>query len=266
VPELPEVETIRRSLEREFLGRRLERIKILEPRLLQNCSEKELKRALVGQKLEKLGRRAKFLLLEFGQHSAVLHLRMTGWFHLASAINPRLILEFDKQTLYFEDTRRFATLHLAKTEKLGELKPLARLGIEPFHPNYTLKNFRQILKKPQEIKRLLLDQTQIAGIGNIYASEALFASRIHPLRPANRLNSRETKRLFTQIEKILTRAIEAQGTTIASYRSLDGTGNFQNFLAVYERAGQPCPRCTRPIARLVQGGRSSYFCPGCQTL
>jgi formamidopyrimidine-DNA glycosylase len=264
MPELPEVETVRRSLEREFLKRRLEKLALHEPRLLQNCSEKKLKRALLKQKLESVGRRAKFLILGFGHHSIVFHLRMTGWFHLKPTKNPRLILEFNQKKLYFEDTRRFATLYLAETKHLPKLKPLAQLGIEPFNENYTLVNFRQALKSAQEIKRWLLDQTKIAGLGNIYASEALFASQIHPMRPASKVTPKEAQKLFVQIEKILSQAIEEQGTTIESYRSLDGIGNFQNFLAVYDRASQPCIRCKTSIERIVQGGRSSYFCPRCQ--
>ncbi|MBI1742305.1 bifunctional DNA-formamidopyrimidine glycosylase/DNA-(apurinic or apyrimidinic site) lyase [Candidatus Acetothermia bacterium] len=264
MPELPEVETIRRSLEREVLNLQLRDLEVHEPRLLQNCTEKELKRALIGNKVGKLGRRAKFLIFDFGKHSIVFHLRMTGWFSLDRPQKPRLILKFDRKTLYFEDTRRFGTLHLTETKNLSELQPLAQLGIEPFHPSYTLKNFRASLQSPQEIKRSLLDQTKIAGLGNIYACEALFASKIHPERSASSLSAQEVKRLFTQIEKMLERAISEQGTTVDTYRSLDGVGNFQNFLAVYDRENQPCIHCKATIERLEQGGRSSYCCPKCQ--
>ena len=266
MPELPEVETIRRSLEREILDLQLRDLEVHEPRLLQNCTEKELKRALVGNEVGKLARRAKFLIFDFGKHSMVFHLRMTGWFSVDCPQNPRLILEFDRKTLYFEDTRRFATLHLSETKRLAQLKPLAQLGIEPFHPSYTLSNFRKLLESAQEIKRLLLDQTKIAGLGNIYACEALFAGKVHPARPAASLSAQKAKRLFTQIEKILERAISEQGTTVDTYRSLDGVGNFQNFLAVYDRENQPCIYCETIIERLEQGGRSSYFCPRCQRL
>ncbi len=266
MPELPEVETVRRSLEREFLNLRLKKLEVRESRLLQNCSEKELKRAVLNNKLEAMERRAKFLILGFGDYAILFHLRMTGWFHLKPTKNPRLILEFDRKKLYFEDTRRFATLSLFETAQLSQCAPLAQLGIEPFYKNYTLENFFEIIKSAQEIKRLLLDQTKIAGLGNIYASEALFASKIHPLRLASSLTRTEAKALFQSIEKILAQAIQEQGTTIQNYRSLDGVGNFQNLLAVYDRANHPCIRCKAIIERVVQGGRSSYFCPRCQRL
>ncbi|MCS6937241.1 MAG: bifunctional DNA-formamidopyrimidine glycosylase/DNA-(apurinic or apyrimidinic site) lyase [Candidatus Bipolaricaulota bacterium] len=266
MPELPEVETLRRALERELIGRRLQSLDIYEPRLLQNASEEELQRALVGQTLQSVGRRAKFLLFDFGPHTAVLHLRMTGWPTLTPVQTPRFVFRFDqKKTLYFSDPRRLATLHLVPTAHAHTLPPLNGLGIEPFQPTYTLKNFLALLQTDQEIKRLLLDQRKIAGIGNIYACEALFASRIHPQRPAKSLSRAEARRLFAQIEKILARAIAEQGTTVKTYRRLAGeSGNFQNFLAVYDRAGEPCVRCQTPIERLTQGGRGTYFCPTCQ--
>ncbi len=266
MPELPEVETIRRALDRELAGLTLRSLAISEPRLLQNASERELKSALIGRRLERVGRRAKFLLFDFGSYTAVLHLRMTGWPTLQPIARPRFVFAFDSdKTLYFQDTRRFATLHLARSDRVHRLPPLACLGIEPFQKNYTLKNFLKLLQSYREIKSLLLDQTKIAGVGNIYACEALFASKIHPQRPAQSLSPSEAKSLFAQIKKILARAIAEQGTTVSTYRQLDGaSGNFQNLLLVYDREGEPCAQCQTPIARIVQGGRGTYFCPRCQ--
>lgn len=266
MPELPEVETIRRALDRELAGRTLRSLAIYEPRLLQNASEQEFKRALVGRRLERVGRRAKFLLFDFGRYTAILHLRMTGWLTLQPIGCPRFIFEFNSdKTLYFQDTRRFATLHLARSDRVHKLPPLARLGIEPFRKDYTLKNFLKLLQTDQEIKRLLLAQNRIAGVGNIYACEALFASKIHPQRPAKSLSQSEAKKLFAQIKKILERAIAEQGTTVSTYRQLGGaSGNFQNLLLVYDREGEPCAQCKTPIVRIAQGGRGTYFCPTCQ--
>lgn len=266
MPELPEVETIRRALDRELAGRTLRALAIYEPRLLQNASEQECKRALVGRRLERVGRRAKFLLFDFGQHTTVLHLRMTGWPTLQPVEYPRFVFEFDSnKTLYFQDTRRFAMLHLARSDRVHKLPPLARLGIEPFQKNYTLKNFLKLLQTDQEIKRLLLAQHKIAGVGNIYACEALFASKIHPQRPAKSLSPSEAQQLFAQIKKILARAIAEQGTTVSTYRQPGGaSGNFQNLLLVYGRESTPCAQCRTPIVRLKQGGRGTYFCPQCQ--
>lgn len=266
MPELPEVETIRRAVERELVGRRLTALSVHEPRLLQNAPERELKRTLLGHHLRAVGRRAKLLLFDFGKHTAVLHLRMTGWLTLSLVEKPRLVFEFTQnKKLYFQDRRRFATLSLVESAKLDELPSLARLGIEPLGKDYTLKNFFKRLQTDQEIKRLLLDQCKIAGLGNIYACEALFASKIHPQRPANSLSRAEAQRLFTKIEKILARAIAEQGTSVSTYRLLTGeSGNFQNFLRVYDRAGKPCYRCRTLIVRIEQGGRGTYFCPKCQ--
>jgi formamidopyrimidine-DNA glycosylase len=264
MPELPEVETIRRALAREFAGRRLHDLSASEPRLFQGLTRRALRRALVGQRLERLKRRAKFLIFDFGVYSAVLHLRMTGWLSLEQPARPRMAWHFDERSLYLADPRRFAALYLVPSQKLLALQPLAQLGIEPLHPSYTFDHFRALLHTKQEIKRLLLDQTKIAGLGNIYACEALFASKLHPARAASSLSAGESRRLFDQIEAILERAIAQQGTTVRTYRSLEGAGNFQNFLAVYGREGQPCVRCRAPIVRLSHGGRSSYFCPRCQ--
>ena len=266
MPELPEVETLRRALARELEGCTLTALRIHEPRLLQNASEQELIQALVGRRLRAVKRRAKFLLFDFGQHTVVLHLRMTGWPTLSSIRNPRFVFEFaHNKTLYFSDTRRLATLHLVPSAQAHKLPPLAELGIEPFQPSYTFENFWALLQTEQEIKKLLLDQRKITGIGNIYACEALFASKIHPQRPANSLARSEARRLFVQIEHILKQAIAAQGTSVRTYRVLTGElGNFQNFLRVYDRAGKPCIRCRTPIVRIEQGGRGTYFCPRCQ--
>jgi formamidopyrimidine-DNA glycosylase len=268
MPELPEVETFRRALAQELEGKTLQALHIYEPRLLQNASERELRRALVGHRLRAVRRRAKFLLLDFGEHTAILHLRMTGWPTLRPIKNPRFVFEFSQnKTLYFSDTRRLATLHLVPSADAEKLPPLAGLGIEPFQPSYTFENFWAILQSEQEIKKLLLDQRKIAGIGNIYACEALFASKIHPRRPANTLSKAEARRLFTQIERILARAIAEQGTSVRTYRVLTGeAGNFQNFLRVYDRAGEPCVRCRAKIVRIEQGGRGTYLCPRCQLI
>ncbi len=266
MPELPEVETLRRALAEELEGKKLRALHIYEPRLLQNASERELQRLLIGRRLRAVRRRAKFLLFDFGEYTAILHLRMTGWPTLRPIKDPRFVFKFSQnKTLYFSDTRRLATLHLVPSADAEKLPPLAELGIEPFQLSYTFENFRAILQSEQEIKRVLLDQRKIAGIGNIYACEALFASKIHPKRPANTLSEDEARRLFTQIEKILARAIAEQGTSVRTYRALTGEpGNFQNFLRVYDRAGEPCVRCRAKIVRIEQGGRGTYLCPRCQ--
>ncbi len=277
MPELPEVETIRRGLEQELLGRTLLDLHVKERvHLLKNCSPAQLRRALIGRRLKAVGRRGKFLIFDFersekqhsslGQHSIVLHLRMSGRLLLVPAQHTRLILKFSDKTLYFDDARRFGMLYLFESALRESLPPLSELGIEPLTPAYTFGGFRALLQSKQEIKRLLLDQRKLCGLGNIYANEALFAAGIHPQRPACSLSSREARRLFEAIAAVLTRAIEAGGTSIDSYRTPQGElGRFQEEFSVYERAGKPCYRCGELIESISQGGRSSYFCPCCQT-
>jgi len=266
MPELPEVETIRRALARELLNLRLQKLQVFDLKLLQNATERQLQSALVGHRLDEISRRGKFLILGFGERKLVLHLRMTGWLSLHRSERPRLLMQFGSgKALYLEDTRRFATLYLSTRKGLDQLPALAQLGLEPFQPEYMLKNFSKLLKSEQEIKRLLLDQHKIAGLGNIYACEALFAAKIHPLRRADRLTAREMRRLFEAIPAILGQAIAEQGTSVDTYRLLRGeSGNFQNLLKVYGRERQPCPHCGSPIKRIAQGGRSSFFCSSCQ--
>lgn len=265
MPELPEVETIRRDLAKYFKKLRLSDLVVKERRLLQNCSPPKL-RKLIGQRLESVGRRAKFLILDFGRHAIVIHLRMTGDFFLSEKKHTSLIFKFEGgKQLYLDDPRRFATLYLAESAKLNKLEPLRNLGVEPFQQNYQFPRFEKLLQTKQEIKRLLLDQRKIAGLGNIYASEILFAAKIHPKRPANELSEAEARRLYEKIPKILKLAIENQGTSIATYRTLSGEpGGFQNLLQVYGREGERCYACDTIIAKIIQGGRSTYFCPQCQ--
>lgn len=265
MPELPEVETIRRGLEKEFLHARLLGIEVRDRRLLRDCPLSELE-WLGGKSLERIVRRGKFLILEFDGLALVIHLRMTGRLLPQEEDHTRLVLQFsDGRQLVLDDPRRFATLHCARVDQLKELEPLRRLGLEPFTVSYTFENFRRILRTKQEIKRLLLDQGKLAGLGNIYASEVLFRAGIHPQRQANSLSLKEARRLFEAIPRLLEEALAAQGTTISDYRTASGeSGGFQQFLKVYGRAGEPCPRCGASIEQLSQGGRSSYFCPRCQ--
>ncbi|OGF57619.1 MAG: DNA-formamidopyrimidine glycosylase [Candidatus Fraserbacteria bacterium RBG_16_55_9] len=268
MPELVEVETIRRSLEREIVGLTLQDIDVKERvHLLKNCSLSQLKRCLTGWQLMTVMRRGKYLIFDFGRYSMILHLRMSGRLLLQPARHTRLVLDFDEKKLFFDDARRFGMLYLSESSQLEELKPLKELGIEPLSLGYTLGAFRQKLRTREEIKRSLLDQRKIAGLGNIYANEALFEARIHPKRQANSLSPQESRRLFQAIPLILGRALEAGGTSIDSYRTPQGElGRFQEDFSVYERAGRPCRRCLASVKRIAHGGRSSYFCPKCQPL
>ncbi|MCR4404074.1 MAG: bifunctional DNA-formamidopyrimidine glycosylase/DNA-(apurinic or apyrimidinic site) lyase [Candidatus Acetothermia bacterium] len=265
MPELPEVETIRRGLEGLLVGARLAAVEVRDPRLLRDCPLPDLE-GLRGKALERVARRGKFLILDFSGLALVIHLRMTGRLLPQEEGHTRLVLGFsDGKRLVLDDPRRFATLHCVRAERLEEFEPLRRLGLEPFTASYTLGNFQKLLQTKQEIKRLLLDQRKLAGLGNIYANEALFRAGIHPQRRADSLSLEEAQRLFEAIPQLLEEAIALQGTTISDYRTATGdSGSFQLFLKVYGRGGEPCPRCGAPIEQTSQGGRSTYFCSECQ--
>jgi formamidopyrimidine-DNA glycosylase len=268
MPELPEVETIRRDLEHKIVGKTLCNLEVKERvHLLKNCSASELKKTMIGQRLMAMKRRGKYLLFCFEKSVLVLHLRMSGRLLLEPAKHTRLVLEFSKnKTIYFDDARRFGALYLSSQKELEDLPTLQKLGIEPFSKDYSLKNFRFKLNSKQEVKRWLLDQSKITGVGNIYACEALFEARINPERVANLLSTPESKRLFEAVLEILKRAIESKGTSIDSYRMPSGElGNFQKNFSVYDRLKEPCHRCQTPISRISQAGRSTYFCPNCQS-
>lgn len=269
MPELPEVETIRRDLNDALRGARLERVEVYEPRLLRNCSKRALAQALSGQTLKGVGRRGKFLLFHFGKHSVVVHLRMSGWFSLEPGAHTRMEMTFNRGRLHFDDTRRFGTLHLVKTDALERCAPLAGLGLEPLGPELTVEALHAFCTSARPIKQLLLDQTKIAGIGNIYACEALHRAKIHPLGPCRNLSRANAMAVRDSVVFILNAAIENHGSTlgdsVGDYRTLEGArGSFQDRFAVYGREGQPCLTCKTPIQRIVQAQRSTYFCPRCQ--
>ncbi|MFQ6033616.1 MAG: bifunctional DNA-formamidopyrimidine glycosylase/DNA-(apurinic or apyrimidinic site) lyase, partial [Candidatus Bipolaricaulia bacterium] len=266
-----EVETIRRSLEREVVGRKIARLELRRPGLLQDLTLQELEAKAVGAKIGGIRRRAKYLIFDLdNDHSLVFHLGLEGLFLLneKDTENVHLILHFTSgQRLYFDDIKGYARLFLVPTEKVEELASIAKLGLEPFTSNYRWESFTKLMRTNQEIKRLLLDQAKIAGVGNIYASEVLHRCRIHPRQLANDLSLNDARCLFDEIQRIMEEAIQHRGTSVYHYRDIDGSkGEFQDFLKVYGKAGQPCPRCGTPIEEIEQGGRGTFFCPQCQPL
>jgi len=271
MPELPEVETIRRSLEREVVGKEIAKIELRRPGLLQDLTLQELEERAVGAKILGIRRRAKYLIFDLdNEHSLVFHLGLEGLFLLdeKDTENVHLIFHFaDGPRLYFDDIKGYGRLFLVPTAKVEELPSIAKLGLEPFTPSYTWESFAKLMRTNQEIKRLLLDQAKIAGVGNIYASEVLYRCGIHPRQLANDLSLNDARCLFDEIQHIMEEAIEHRGTSVYHYRDIDGSkGEFQNYLEVYGRAGQPCLRCGTPIEQIDQGGRGTFFCPKCQPL
>ncbi|MGC8875979.1 DNA-formamidopyrimidine glycosylase [Thermus sp.] len=262
MPELPEVETTRRKLLPLLLGRRILEVRHQDPLRYRHTERAE------GRRVEGVGRRGKFLLLSLsGGLEMVLHLGMTGGFRLEETPHTRVRFLLEKGVLYFHDPRRFGRIWVVERGDHREIPLLSRLGPEPLSEAFTFPGFLQGLRSARPLKALLLDQTRVAGMGNIYADEALFRARLSPLRPGRSLGEEEAWRLFQAIREVLSEAVALGGSTLSdrAYRQPDGLpGSFQERHAVYGRAGLPCPACGAPIARRVVAGRGTHFCPNCQ--
>jgi formamidopyrimidine-DNA glycosylase len=271
MPELPEVETIRRQLAPAVEGSTITAVEILDPRWTRPEPPELVQDALPGRRIEHLNRAGKYLDWELsGDLHLLIHLRMTGSLLLdpvAEPLHTRVRFELDgERRLIYVDPRRFGTGHLlpgvaARDAYLGQ-----RIGIEPLTPEFTLPHLRALARgRRAPVKSFILDQRRIAGVGNIYADEALFRARIHPLRPAGSLTRPQLGALREAIEEALLAGIEAKGATIDDFRHVDGAyGSFQDRFLVHRREGEPCPRCGTTIRKLVVGGRGTYVCERCQ--
>ena len=273
MPELPEAETIARGLHTAIAGRRIERIKIHRDEVVEPMSPAAFRRRLRGRRVERVGRRAKWIAAELEDGGRwVTQLRMTGRFSwsLPSPLRaePHLSASFtfedDGGVIRFYDTRRFGRMWVLDEREWERLD--ARLGVEPLSDEFTPRLLAELLSASRApIRNWLLDQHRVAGIGNIYAVEACYRARIDPRRPAGSLEHGEVRRLTNAIRKVLGDAVERRGTTFSDYRDLLGEGGeFQNALAVYGREGETCRRCGGAIKRAVLAGRSAFFCPDCQ--
>lgn len=273
MPELPEIEVLRRSLEPRLLGRRIERIEARRVALREPLDGRALRRALSGARIVAVRRRAKYLLLDVESGSTLLvHLGMSGRLTLAAADAPRephehLSLHLDGgERLRLRDPRRFGLAVAIATAGLSEDPHLATLGVEPLSPEFGAELLcAAAARRRGPVKNFLMDGRVVVGVGNIYASEALFRARIAPQRGVDRLRSAQWARVADAVVETLAQAIAEGGTTLNDFT--DGAGSpglFQVSLAVYARGGEPCPRCAARIRRLVQAGRSSFYCPRCQ--
>jgi len=268
MPELPEVETIRRQLVKDLVGKKIQAVKILVPKLIKEISPTLFQRRIVGKEIANIRRRGKYLIFDLKPLLYLqVHLKLSGQLLYSSGPEPGvdyhiLFLFKDGSRLYYHDLRRFGGFTLRSEDP----EPLLNLGPEPLSPAFTFKCWKQlILGKNSRIKTFLLDQHEIAGLGNIYATEALFRAGIHPDRRVSALQPDETKKLYQAIKSILRKALKAGGTSIQDYLKPDGShGNFQKSLFVYRRKGQPCLRCGNMIRVQKDGSRSTYFCPSCQ--
>jgi formamidopyrimidine-DNA glycosylase len=271
MPELPEVETIRRQLAPLVEGRRIERVRILDPRWSRPLAPEELQDALTGRRVLALGRRGKYLIWECSDEVyLVQHLRMTGSVLHAPSPEPKHVrawIELDRGgPLAIVDPRRFGTAELALGhEQLGRFFA-ARLGLEPLEEGFSAEHLRALARgRRTPVKAFLLDQSKVAGVGNIYADEALHRAGVHPLRPAGKLSATEWERLREAVVWALQAGIEARGATIDDFRHVDGVwGSFQDRFQVHRREGEPCPGCGGEIVKLRVAGRGTYVCERCQ--
>jgi formamidopyrimidine-DNA glycosylase len=274
MPELPEVETVRRSLLPVILHKPIESVEVHYERILQHITPQEFQARLTGLRFLDLTRRGKYLIFHLERElELVAHLRMTGRLiyysdsAIAQAKHTSVIFGFGSAgDLRFEDVRKFATLDLVKIGEYEQIKGLAKLGVEPLAEEFTVQFLQEItVNRSATIKGILLDQSKIAGLGNIYADESLFLAKIHPERTGNSLQKKELKRLHQAIQKVLGLAIEGQGTTLRDYRTGFGQeGSFQNELQVYGKKGEKCPRCGVDLEHKKVAGRTSHYCPTCQ--
>jgi formamidopyrimidine-DNA glycosylase len=274
MPELPEVETVRRGLLASLPGKQITAVKVLRPASVGAPDPLRFAKLLVGHTFNDITRRGKYILFHFdGGATMVAHLRMSGRLLIsghdkarAEHVRVRIVLNGGEE-LIFEDMRVFGRLwFVPKSQPVEKIVTgLATLGVEPLEKLDSAYLLAAFAKRTQAIKTVLLDQTIIAGIGNIYADEALHLAHIHPRKPAKDLTLPELKVLSKQIIEVLAQAIEMRGSSLRNYTDASGVnGNYQNRAWVYGREGQPCHNCGTEIERIKLAGRSSHFCPNCQ--
>jgi formamidopyrimidine-DNA glycosylase len=271
MPELPEVETIRRQLAPHLEGRSIEHVEILDARWTRPFAAGAVEEQLRGVTVTRVDRAGKYLDLALsGEGHLLIHLRMTGSLLFDPHVEPlhtRVRFQLDGgHRLVYVDQRRFGTGHLMAGAAQRDAYLSARLGAEPFTPSFTASYLRRAARgRKAPVKAFLLDQRRIAGVGNIYADEALFRAGVHPLRPAGALRPAQWERLHAAIEEVLAAGIDARGATIDDFRHVDGArGSFQDRFLVHLRAGQPCVTCGKPIRKIVAAGRGTYVCERCQ--
>jgi formamidopyrimidine-DNA glycosylase len=270
MPELPEVETVARDLRPLVIGATIVDATTNWARTLRGIAPDAFAKGVAGRRIEGVSRRGKQVVVDLSDGSFLtIHLKMTGQLFVVrqgGRVDPyvRLVMELDDgREIRFRDIRKFGKVGLYVTAD----DPFAAIGPEPLADTFTLARFRKRLRaRKGRLKPLLLDQSFIAGIGNIYADEALWAARLHPLRSARSLRPADERRLYHEIRRILAEAVERRGSSVDDYTAPDGDGTMQERLLVYQRAGEPCLRCGRPIRRIVVGGRATHFCSWCQRL
>ena len=272
MPELPEVETIKRDLEKKILNQNIVRVFIHDGRVIRNSSHRSFIKNLTGKTFAEISRRGKALIFKFrGSGYLVVQLMMTGQLIYSTKTpsnkNSPLKVSFhlsNNSYLNYNDQRLFGRLYFV--QNLNEVKFFQAIGPDPLTADFDIHWLKEALaRRKMPIKPLLMNQNFLAGIGNIYASEILFAAGIHPQRAAKTLNQKETHSLHAKIKEILNEAIRLRGTSMNNYRDASGQkGNYMNRIKVYGREGDPCLVCQSLVERFAQGGRSTFFCRRCQ--
>jgi len=273
MPELPEVEVLRRSLEPHLVGDRIERVEVRNPSLREPVDTAQLRRAAQGREVLGLRRRSKYLLIDLeGGKTLVVHLGMSGRLTLAPGDAPLELHEHvdfhlrSGRRLRFRDPRRFGLVFAVPTAELEAGPHFAHLGVEPLEPGFSGETLaRAAVGRRGPVKSFLMDAGVVVGVGNIYASETLHRAGVHPTRPVSRISRARWERVAESAMAVLRQAIAQGGTTLNDFADGEGkSGYFQVSLSVYDRVGEPCRTCGRPVKRIVQSNRSTFYCPGCQ--
>ncbi len=275
MPELPEVETVVRTLEKQLGNVKFKKVTVLWNNIIAYPDVETFEQALVNQQIIKYGRYGKYLIFELSDYHLIVHLRMEGKFYVQDPLDTydkhvHVIFDLDNQKqLRYHDTRKFGKMYLyAKQVDFHQYECFKHIGLDAFDENLNAEYLMKIANKRKYcLKQFLLDQANIAGIGNIYADEIAFAMQLHPQTSVNRLTLTDFDNLILETRRILGGAIKAGGTTIRSYTSSLGVdGRFQLQLKVHQRAGETCPRCGGVIKKIKVGGRGTYYCEKCQKL
>ncbi len=272
MPELPEVETVRRTLKPAVIGKTFHTIDVRFARMVLPETPESFTERLKGQTINDIKRLGKYLIFVLSQDTLLVHLRMEGKFFIKPSSVPiskheHVIFYFTDQTsLRYDDVRKFGTLTIKKPADVYITPPLSLLGYEPHHPHLTVAYLKEKFASTRMIKPVLLDQTIILGLGNIYVDEVLFCAKIKPTQRAHRLSKNTIDKIITCAEKVIDKAIALGGSSIRSYTdSLGVTGRFQNELMVHLRQGEPCKVCATPIVKTKVAQRGTYYCPRCQS-
>jgi len=270
MPELPEVETVKNGLLKKVKNKKITNCKVLYNGIIAYPTPKEFIKNIENQTIQDIKRRGKFLVFHLDDYYLISHLRMEGKYFIKEPTeelnkHDHVVFTLDnKEELRYNDTRKFGKMHLVKKDEL-DITPISKLGLEPWDESLTKEYLKNKLNKKKAIKTLLLDQSIITGIGNIYADEILFMSKINPETYGQNLTNDNLENIINNTKIVLEKAIKAGGTTIHTYTAVDGiTGRFQQELLVHGKKDELCPECQTKIIKIVVNTRGTYYCPNCQ--